>query len=230
MRESALHSEIEDLLPKTSLKSYSFIGVYSKFMYLCRLKQPDMNGKVIIVSAPSGAGKTSIVKHVLQFLPELRFSTSATTRAKREGEINGKDYHFLSVDDFKKGIRHDAFLEWEEVYANQFYGTLKSEIQRIWDEGKVVIFDVDVKGGLNIKKYFGDKALAIFVEPPTVQELENRLRKRGTETEESLRKRVEKAEYELSFAPQFDKIILNDNLDDAREEMLQTIREFLDKE
>ena len=146
----------------------------------------------------------------------------------REGEVNGKDYHFLSVDDFKKGIERNDFLEWEEVYRNQFYGTLKSEIQRIWDEGKTVIFDVDVKGGLNIKKYFGENALAIFVEPPTVQELENRLRKRGTETEESLRKRVEKAEYELSFAPQFDKIILNDNLDDAREEMLQTIREFLD--
>lgn len=189
-----------------------------------------MNGKVIIVSAPSGAGKTSIVKHVLNFLPELRFSTSATTRAMREGEVNGKDYHFLSVEDFKKGIEQDQFLEWEEVYHNQFYGTLKSEIRRIWDEGKVVIFDVDVKGGLNIKKFFGDDALAIFVEPPTVQELENRLRKRGTETEESLRKRVEKAEYELSFAPQFDKIILNDNLDDARADMLTTIRDFLDKE
>jgi guanylate kinase len=187
-----------------------------------------MTGKVIIVSAPSGAGKTSIVKHVLQYLPELRFSTSATTRTMREGEVNGKDYHFLSVDDFKKGIERNDFLEWEEVYRNQFYGTLKSEIQRIWDEGKTVIFDVDVKGGLNIKKYFGENALAIFVEPPTVQELENRLRKRGTETEESLRKRVEKAEYELSFAPKFDKIILNDNLDDARAEMLQTIREFLD--
>lgn len=189
-----------------------------------------MNGKVIIVSAPSGAGKTSIVKHVLQFLPELRFSTSATTRDIREGEVNGKDYHFLTVDEFKDGIDRDNFLEWEEVYHNQFYGTLKSEIRRIWDEGKVVIFDVDVKGGLNIKKYFGDNALAIFVEPPSVQELENRLRKRGTETDESLRKRMEKAEYELSFAPQFDKVILNDNLDDAREEMLQTIREFLDKE
>ncbi|MBQ1818686.1 MAG: guanylate kinase [Bacteroidales bacterium] len=189
-----------------------------------------MNGKVIIVSAPSGAGKTSIVKHVLDYLPELRFSTSATTRTMREGEVNGKDYHFLSVSDFKKGIERDEFLEWEEVYHNQFYGTLKSEIQRIWDEGKVVIFDVDVKGGLNIKKYFGDKALSIFVEPPTVQELENRLRKRGTETEESLRKRMEKAEYELSFAPQFDKVILNDNLDDARAEMIHTIREFLDQE
>ena len=189
-----------------------------------------MTGKVIIVSAPSGAGKTSIVKHVLQFLPELRFSTSATTRKMREGEVNGQDYHFLTVDDFKKGIERDDFLEWEEVYANQFYGTLKSEIERIWNEGKTVIFDVDVKGGLNIKNYFGDNALAIFVEPPTIEELENRLRKRGTETEESLRKRVEKAEYELSFAPQFDKIILNDNLDDARAEMLSAIREFLDKE
>lgn len=189
-----------------------------------------MTGKVIIVSAPSGAGKTSIVKHVLDFLPELRFSTSATTRAMREGEINGRDYHFLTVDDFKRGIDRDEFLEWEEVYHNQFYGTLKSEIRRIWDEGKVVIFDVDVKGGLNIKKFFGDNALAVFIEPPTVQELENRLRKRGTETEESLRKRVEKAEYELSFAPQFDKIIVNDNLDDALAEMLHTIREFLDEE
>ena len=189
-----------------------------------------MKGKVIIVSAPSGAGKTSIVKHVLEFLPELRFSTSATTRAMREGEVNGRDYHFLTVEDFKEGIRNDEFLEWEEVYANQFYGTLKSEIQRIWDEGKTVIFDVDVKGGLNIKKYFGDDAMAIFIEPPSIQELENRLRKRGTETEESLRKRVEKAEYELSFAPLFDKIIVNDNLDDARAEMLGAIREFLDKE
>ena len=201
-----------------------------KIVFLRLLKQPVMKGKVIIVSAPSGAGKTSIVKHVLQYLPELSFSTSATTRTMREGEINGKDYYFLSVEDFKKGICRDVFLEWEEVYANQFYGTLKSEIQRIWDEGKTVIFDVDVKGGLNIKKYFGDKALAIFVEPPTIEELENRLRKRGTETEESLHKRVEKAEYELSFAPKFDKIILNDDLDVAREEMLHTIREFLDKE
>ena len=205
------------------------MGVEKNTIFAAKI-QPNMTGKVIIVSAPSGAGKTSIVKHVLQYLPELRFSTSATTRSMREGEVNGKDYHFLSVDDFKKGISRDDFLEWEEVYANQFYGTLKSEIQRIWDEGKVVIFDVDVKGGLNIKKYFGDKALAIFVEPPTIEELENRLRKRGTETDESLRKRVEKAEYELSFAPKFDKIILNDNLDDAREEMLHTIREFLDQE
>lgn len=189
-----------------------------------------MKDKVIIVSAPSGTGKTSIIKHVLQFLPELQFSISATTRAMREGEVNGKDYHFLTVDDFKSGIERDDFLEWEEVYANQFYGTLKSEVQRIWNEDNIVIFDVDVKGGLNIKRYFGDNALAIFVEPPSLQELENRLRKRGTETEESLRKRLAKAEYELTFAPQFDKIILNDNLDDARAETLRTIREFIDEE
>ena len=189
-----------------------------------------MKGKVIIVSAPSGAGKTSIVRHVLEFLPELRFSTSATTRAKREGEVDGRDYHFLTVEDFKEGIRNDDFLEWEEVYANQFYGTLKSEIQRIWDEGKTVIFDVDVKGGLNIKKYFGDDAMAIFIEPPSIQELENRLRNRGTETEESLHKRLEKAEYEMTFAPQFDKTILNDDLDVARAEMLQTVRDFLNQE
>ena len=147
-----------------------------------------MTGKVIIVSAPSGAGKTSIVKHVLQFLPELRFSTSATTRKMREGEVNGQDYHFLTVDDFKKGIERDDFLEWEEVYANQFYGTLKSEIERIWNEGKTVIFDVDVKGGLNIKNYFGDSYLSVvssFVkeEKISVDELKELIEQISTESE-----------------------------------------------
>ena len=188
-----------------------------------------MSGKVIVVSAPSGAGKTSIVRHILDYLPELSFSTSATTRAMRDGEVDGKDYHFMSVDDFKKEISNDNFLEWEEVYDNQFYGTLKSEIERIWNEGKTVIFDVDVKGGLNIKNYFGDNALSIFIEPPTIEELERRLRKRGTENSESLKKRVQKAEYELSFAPKFDKVVLNDDLDKARQEVIDAVRCFLNE-
>lgn len=190
----------------------------------------SMSGKVIVFSAPSGAGKTSIVKHILDFLPELSFSTSATTRAKRHGEVNGKDYHFMTVEDFKKGIENNDFLEWEEVYDNQFYGTLKSEIERIWDAGKTVIFDVDVKGGVNIKKYFGDNALAIFIEPPTIEELGRRLRNRGTENDESLKKRVEKAEYELTFAPLFDKVILNDDLDTARREAVSAVKDFLNPE
>lgn len=189
-----------------------------------------MSGKVIVFSAPSGAGKTSIVKHILDFLPELSFSTSATTRAKRHGEVNGKDYHFMTVEDFKKGIENNDFLEWEEVYDNQFYGTLKSEIEKIWDAGKTVIFDVDVKGGINIKKYFGDNALAIFIEPPTIEELGRRLRNRGTENDESLKKRVEKAEYELTFAPLFDKVILNDDLDTARREAVSAVKDFLNPE
>lgn len=188
-----------------------------------------MSGKVIVVSAPSGAGKTSIVRHILDYLPELSFSTSATTRAMRDGEVNGKDYHFMSVDDFKKEISNDNFLEWEEVYDNQFYGTLKSEIERIWNEGKTVIFDVDVKGGMNIKNYFGDNALSIFIEPPTIEELERRLRNRGTENNESLKKRVQKAEYELSFAPKFDKVVLNDDLDKARQEVIDAVRCFLNE-
>ncbi len=188
-----------------------------------------MSGKVIVVSAPSGAGKTSIVRHILDYLPELSFSTSATTRAMRDGEVDGKDYHFMSVDDFKKEISNDNFLEWEEVYDNQFYGTLKSEIERIWNEGKTVIFDVDVKGGLNIKNYFGDNALSIFIEPPTIEELERRLRNRGTEDSESLKKRVQKAEYELSFAPKFDKVVLNDDLDKARQEVIDAVRCFLNE-
>lgn len=186
-----------------------------------------MSGKVIVISAPSGAGKTSIVKHILEYVPELMFSTSATTRAKRDGETDGKDYHFMSVDDFKNGILNEDFLEWEEVYENQFYGTLKSEIERIWKEGKTVIFDVDVKGGLNIKKYFGDDALSIFIEPPTIEELERRLKKRGTEDDNSLKKRVEKAEYELTFAPQFDTVVLNDDLTQAREDVINAVNEFL---
>lgn len=188
-----------------------------------------MQGKVIIVSAPSGAGKTSIVRHLLEAVPELKFSISATTRHKRDYEEDGKDYYFITPENFKERLANDEFLEWQEVYKDQFYGSLKSEVERIWENGGTVIFDVDVLGGLNIKKFYGDKALAVFIEPPTMEELVNRLKKRGTETEESLKKRVDKAEYELSFANQFDKIVLNDDLATAQGEMIDLVREFLEK-
>lgn len=187
-----------------------------------------MSGKLIIVSAPSGAGKTSIVKHLLKEQPLLAFSVSATSRAKREGECDGKDYYFLTADDFKRRMANDEFIEWQEVYHNQFYGTLKSEIERIWNEGKHVIFDVDVLGGLNLKKIFGDKALAVFIQPPTVEALRERLCGRGTEDEASLKKRLDKAEYELSFADQFDTVIVNDILKTAQEEAVTKVNSFLE--
>lgn len=188
-----------------------------------------MQGKVIIVSAPSGAGKTSIVRHLLEQVPELKFSISATTRPKRDYEIDGKDYYFLTPEQFKERLANDEFLEWQEVYADQFYGSLKSEVERIWSNGQAVIFDVDVLGGLNIKKFYGDEALSVFIEPPTMEELENRLKNRGTETDASLKKRLAKAEYELSFARQFDKIVLNDDLKTAQQEMIDLVRDFLEE-
>lgn len=188
-----------------------------------------MQGKVIIVSAPSGAGKTSIVQHLLQAVPELRFSVSATTRDKRDYEIDGKDYYFITPEEFKERLKNDEFLEWQEVYTDQFYGSLKCEVERIWQNGQTVIFDVDVFGGLNIKKFYDKQALAVFIEPPTMEELANRLRNRGTETPESLKKRLDKAEYEISFAKQFDKIVLNDDLAVAQQEMIQLVKDFLQK-
>lgn len=188
-----------------------------------------MQGKVIIVSAPSGAGKTSIVRHLLEQVPELKFSISATTRPKRDYEIDGKDYYFLTPEQFKERLANDEFLEWQEVYADQFYGSLKSEVERIWSNGQAVIFDVDVLGGLNIKKFYGDEALSVFIEPPTMEELENRLKNRGTETDASLKKRLAKAEYELSFARQFDRIVLNDDLKTAQQEMIDLVRDFLEE-
>jgi len=186
-----------------------------------------MEGKVIIVSAPSGAGKTSIVRHLLEAVPELQFSVSATTRNKRDYEVDGKDYYFITPENFKERLANDEFLEWQEVYKNQYYGSLKCEVERIWKNGATVIFDVDVLGGLNIKKFYGDKALAVFIEPPTLEELGNRLKNRGTETEESLKKRLDKAEYEISFADQFDKIVLNDDLKTAQQEMIDLVQDFL---
>lgn len=186
-----------------------------------------MKKKLVIVSAPSGAGKTSIVKYLLQHNPVLSFSISATTRAKRDAEEDGKDYYFISEKEFQKKISDGDFLEWQEVYHGQYYGSLKSEVDRLCGEGKVVIFDVDVLGGLNIKKYYQDEALAIFIQAPTIEHLKSRLEKRGTETAETLKKRVDKAEYEMSFAPQFDEIVVNDNLEEAQLHANQLIEEFL---
>ena len=184
-------------------------------------------GKLIIFSAPSGSGKTTLVHHLLS-KPELKlaFSVSATSRGKRPNETHGKDYYFLSADEFRKRIDAGDFLEWEEVYTDQFYGTLRSEIDRIHSEGKYVMFDVDVVGGLNIKKQFGDDALAVFVKPPSIEELENRLRNRSTESEESLRKRVGKAAEEMEYANQFDVVLVNDDLETAKAEAEKLVSDF----
>ncbi|MCM1041359.1 MAG: guanylate kinase [Bacteroides sp.] len=190
----------------------------------------EHNGKLIIFSAPSGSGKTTIVHRLLSDFPQLKFSVSATSRAMRPGEQDGKDYHFLSVEEFKRYRDQDKFLEWEEVYANQFYGTLMSEVEKIWNAGGHVVFDVDVKGGLNIKRKFPERTLAVFVAPPSLQELENRLRKRGTETEESLKKRVGKAEEEMKSAPLFDRIVVNDDLQQAIDETRRLVEAFLAQE
>lgn len=187
-------------------------------------------GKLIIFSAPSGAGKTTLVHHLLS-KPELKlaFSVSATSREKRPNETHGKDYYFLSADAFRKRIDAGDFLEWEEVYANQFYGTLRSEIDRIHAEGKHVMFDVDVVGGLNIKKQFGDDALAVFVKPPSIEELEKRLRNRSTESEESLQKRIGKAAEEMEYANHFDVVLVNDDLETAKSEAERLVGDFTDK-
>ncbi|NTW31763.1 MAG: guanylate kinase [Bacteroidetes bacterium] len=186
-----------------------------------------MEGKLIIFSAPSGAGKTTIVHQLLASRDDLEFSISACSRPKRTNEIDGVDYYFISVEEFKSKIKNDEFLEWEEVYENSFYGTLKSEVERIWAKGKHVIFDVDVVGGLNIKKYGQQRALAIFVMPPSIEILEERLNNRSSETSETLKKRLEKANYELTFANKFDRIIINDNLESAIKESKATVEEFI---
>jgi len=189
-----------------------------------------MAGKAIIVSAPSGAGKTTIVKHLLQELPDLEFSVSACSRSKREGETDGRDYYFITADDFRQRIERDEFVEWQEVYAGSFYGTLKSEMERIWAAGKTPIFDVDVVGGTNLKKYFAGDGLGIFIQPPSVEELERRLKNRGTESELTLRKRVDKAAYELTFASKFDKVIVNDHLDLKCREVVALVKAFLNND
>jgi len=185
-------------------------------------------GKLIVFSAPSGSGKTTIVRHLLaQEELNLEFSVSATSRAKRGDEINTKDYYFLSIDDFKQHIKADEFLEWEEVYRDNFYGTLKKEIERIWDLGKHVIFDIDVSGGLRIKRKFPEQTLAIFVKPPSIDALKIRLKKRQTESQDKINMRVAKASAELATAPLFDFIIENDVLEMAQKEAYTTVSQFI---
>jgi guanylate kinase len=192
------------------------------------LSLPMSNGKLIIFSAPSGSGKTTIVRHLLKTFPnQLEFSISATSRPKRGVEENGKDYYYLTVDEFKQKIDNKEFLEWEEVYAGTHYGTLKSEVNRIWAKGKHVIFDIDVEGGLNLKKIFGHKALSIFVMPPSIKILEERLNSRSTDSAESISRRVAKAEKELKTADLFDTFILNEVLEEAFVKAEKVVCEFL---
>jgi guanylate kinase len=187
-------------------------------------------GKAIIFSAPSGSGKTTIVKHLLETNPLLGFSISACTRDKRgRNEQNGKDYYFLTPEEFKSRIDKDEFIEWEEVYAGNFYGTLKSEIERIWASGKHVIFDVDVKGGLHLKEYFGDRALAVFVKVPTLEILKERLKDRKTESEDSLSQRIFKAKFEMTFEDKFDVSLVNESLKDSLAMSEKLVNEFIKK-
>ena len=189
-----------------------------------------MQKKLIIFSAPSGAGKTTIVQHIVQkFFDQLEFSISACTRTIRQNEKNGKDYYFISIEEFKQRIKKNEFSEWEEVYQGQFYGTLNSELERIWNSNKQVIFDLDVQGGLNLKRKYGRQAYSIFIMPPSIEVLELRLRQRKTETEDSLLKRVSKAKEEILVAGQFDKIVVNDSLEKACLEAEKLVAEFLKK-
>lgn len=186
-----------------------------------------MAGKALIFSAPSGSGKTTLVRHLLQNNSDLGFSISASTRDRRgRTEQHGKDYYFLSPEEFKQKIDANEFIEWEEVYEGNFYGTLKSEIERLWSEGKNVIFDVDVKGGLSLKKYFGDKALAVFVKVPSIEVLKERLKDRGTESEESLSRRLFKAKFEMGFEDKFDVVLVNENRERSMEEAQKLYNDF----
>jgi len=185
-------------------------------------------GKLIVFSAPSGSGKTTLVRFLLQQKLPLGFSISATSRKARGKEIHGKDYYFLNETAFLKKIKEEAFVEYEEVYKNTFYGTLKSELQRLWDEGKHVVFDIDVVGGLNIKKQYPENTLALFIQPPSLAVLEERLRARGTESEEKIQLRLAKSEKELTYSKHFDEIILNDDLDLAKGQVLSLVEHFLD--
>jgi guanylate kinase len=187
-------------------------------------------GKLIVFSAPSGSGKTTIVRHLLGLEDlNLEFSISATSRQPRGQEIHGTDYYFISLDQFKKHIKSEDFLEWEEVYRDNFYGTLKSEIERIWSHGKNVIFDIDVAGGLRIKRKYPEETLAVFVKPPSIDELKIRLKKRSTESDDKINMRIAKASVEMATAPQFDKIIKNYDLDAAKQEAYELVKDFINR-
>ncbi|WP_133757424.1 guanylate kinase [Gelidibacter sediminis] len=194
------------------------------------MKDITEKGKLIVFSAPSGSGKTTLVRHLLkQQELNLEFSISATSREKRDNETDGKDYYFLDAQAFKNRIKNDEFLEWEEVYRDNFYGTLKTEVKRIWAQGKNVIFDIDVSGGLRIKRKFPDQTLAIFVKPPSIDELKIRLKKRQTETNDKINMRIAKASAELATAPLFDVIVINDDLDKAIDESYKLVSDFINK-
>ncbi len=186
-----------------------------------------MEGKLIIFSAPSGSGKTTIVRELLKHYPQFEFSISATSRAPRGVEKDGVDYYFLTQEEFAAKVAADSFVEWEEVYAGTCYGTLKSEMERIWSKGNVIVFDVDVMGGINLKRLFGEDACSVFIMPPSVEELERRLRGRGTDSEEVILKRIAKADFELTKAPEFDHVVVNDVLDVAVDEATVIIDNFL---
>ena len=189
----------------------------------------EITGKSIIVSAPSGAGKTTIVRRLMEAIPELAFSISACSRAPRPNEQEGKDYYFIGVPGFKNAIENQEFIEWEEVYTDHYYGTLKKEVDRLWKAGKVIIFDVDVVGGLNLKQQFKHAALSIFIEPPSISILESRLRARKTESEGRIELRIKKAAWELTQATQFDCCILNDQLEQAVEEAVTRVKSFIEQ-
>ena len=184
-----------------------------------------MDNKVMVFSAPSGAGKTTIVTHLLETFNKLEFSVSATSRAPRGQEVDGKDYYFLSTREFKKRVKNNEFVEYEEVYPGSFYGTLKSEVERIWAKGNVIMFDVDVKGGVNIKKIFGEKAFTVFIMPPSLEVMEQRLRARGTDSDEAIKTRIAKAAEEMTYAAKFDTVLVNDVLEEsfAKAERLVTL-------
>lgn len=188
-----------------------------------------MDNKVLIFSAPSGSGKSTIVNHILGLYPDsMEFSVSATSRAPRGEEQHGREYYFLTTEEFREMIDQDKFVEFEEVYEGRFYGTLKSECERIWAAGHVIIFDVDVKGGVNLKKYFGDAALAVFIKAPSVEVLRERLVKRGTDSPEAIEERIAKAEEEMAYAPKFDYVLVNDDLNTAYAESEKVVEDFLD--
>lgn len=186
-----------------------------------------MENRMIIISAPSGAGKTTLVKHLLSVRNDIEFSISACSRAKRDGELDGRDYYFMKKEEFRKKIDNNEFIEWEEVYPGSYYGTLRTEVYRIWNKGNHVIFDVDVVGGLNIKKQFAEKNLAVFIQPPSIEVLETRIRKRQSDSEDKIRERVNKAKWEMTFANKFDRIVVNNEISVAKIELLNLVNEFL---
>lgn len=194
------------------------------------MNQPKTERKIIIFSAPSGSGKSTLISRLLPEFPELEFSVSATSRAPRGTEIHGKEYYFYSADEFRRMIAENAFIEYEEVYAGSYYGTLKSELERIWNKGHTIVFDIDVRGGVNLKRLFGDRALALFIKAPSIAELRRRLSGRGTDTPDAIARRIAKAEEELTYEPAFDRTVVNENLDEAVRTAASLIRKFLEKE